>query len=652
MIANDLAQPRVVVNKIRKNWKPPAKLTLSEWADLHYYLSAGDASPGRWKTLPYQKGIMDAMTDPKVERVSIMKSARVGYSKMIDAFVGYSMDQDPCRILVVQPTVDAAKSYSKEDIAPMLRDCPRLAAIRVEDQEASSAKKNSTDTMLHKVFPGGILSLVGANSGTGLRSVSRKRVLFDEVDAYPPSAGSDGDPISLGIARTRSYWDRKIVTGSTPLVAGASRIEALFLEGDQRRYFVPCPSCGHMDVLSFREQAGIGHFMRWPEGKPEDAFFVCRKNGCVIEHSSKRDMIDAGEWRASEAFRGHASFHIWAAYSTMANTSWGDIAKEFLDKKDNTELLRVFVNTWLGETWVERGEAPEWERLYARRETYRVGTVPNGVEFLTCGVDVQKDRFVWEVVGWAMNKESWSIAAGVIVADTSDEKDWTKLDELIETTFANEAGINYAIKLTAVDSGFNTQMVYHYARQRFGRVIAVKGVTTERGIIGAPQPVDVTVRGRRYARGCKVWPVGVDNAKSEFYGWLRLEIPEDGVSFPMGYCHFPEHGKSYFQQLTAEHRVAESKKTGHVVYVWKVLPNRENHWLDARVYARAGASQLGLDMFARQRHTSKPVAEETPAPTPAPAVMPVIVTQAPPASQPTVSYSNFLGGRGTNWNRR
>jgi phage terminase large subunit GpA-like protein len=609
---SDFASVDEIVTEAMQAWRPPPKLSLSEWADEHFYLSPeSSAEPGRWRTIPYQKGIMDAFTDPAVVQVSVMKSARVGWTKIVNALVGYSIHQDPCPILVVQPTVDDAKGYSKEEIAPMLRDCPALAQIVFEDAE-ENGPKDSGNTILHKKFPGGILSLVGANSGTGFRRVSRKRVLFDEVDGYPASAGSDGDQIKLGIKRTDFYWDRKIGAGSTPLIAGASRIERLFEEGDQRRYYVPCPACGHMAPFVF--QGDHGHAMTWPEGEPEAAFFTCQANGCVIEHKDKREMVERGEWRAAQPFNGRASFHIWAAYSYSPNASWGQLAAEFLEAKKNPETLKTFVNTVLGETWKERGEAPDWERLFGRREQYEIGTVPEGVLFLTAGVDVQKDRFVYEVTGWGHGKESWSVDAGVLPGDPSNEADWAVLDELLARTFPARAGQEMPIRMLGVDSGYNTNAVYTWVRRHsMSRVIATKGVTTAKTLVGSPSPVDVTVRGKRFARGCKVWPVGVDVAKSELYGFLKLSQPEDGAELPAGYCHFPQYEQEFFKQLTAEHLVESVDQRGFKRYEWQKIPGRENHWLDCRVIARAVAAVVGLDRMRSERKvTPPPVRREDP----------------------------------------
>jgi phage terminase large subunit GpA-like protein len=585
-------------------WRPPRRLRLSAWADEHYYLSAESAAePGRWHTLPYQGGIMDAFTDPHVEQVSVMKSARVGYTKCLNALVGYYMHQDPCPIMVVQPTLEDAKGHSREEIAPMLRDCPTLAALVPE-----ARSKDADNTILQKLFPGGSLSLVGANSARGFRRVSRKVVLFDEIDGYPPSAGAEGDQIKLGLRRTEYYWDRKIGYGSTPTVAGRSRIERLFEAGDQRRYYVPCPHCEVMQVLQFKQ-------FRWPKGRPEDAVYVCLDCGAEIDHSHKRAMVEAGEWRPGPhpqfpiipppgPFHGHASFHIWAAYSFSPNATWGQLCAEFVDAEKKPDELKTFVNTVLGETWQEKGDAPEWERLYQRRESYPIGTAPLGVLFLTAGVDVQKDRLFYEIVGWGRGKESWSIEAGVIPGDIATADAQKQLDALLARTIQSDSGVILPIGMLAIDSGYNTQAVYNWARRHaLTKVIAVKGVDTSNVLVGTPRPVDVSVSGRVMRRGYRVWPVSSKVAKAELYGWLKLQPPTDesraaGETFPPGFCHHPEYGEDYFKQLTAEQLVPHRKRNGFTAYEWEQIPGRENHYLDTRVYARSAAAVVGLDRFS------------------------------------------------------
>lgn len=646
-----------LVPQTRGLWEPPPILSLHEWAERHFYLSSESAAEsGRWRTIPYQRGIMEAMTDPTVTQVSVMKSGRVGFTKIMNATVGYYMHQDPCPIMVVQPTIEDAEGYSKEEIAPMLRDCPDLAAV-----VAPTRAKDSDNTILHKRFRGGSLSIVGANSPRGFRRVSRKVVLFDEVDGYPQSAGVEGDPISLGIRRSEYYWDRKIGAGGTPTIAGRSRIETLFIAGDQRRYYVPCPHCGDMQVLVF---SGPNRGFRWPSGKPSEAVYLCGSCACEIEHQHQRAMVEAGEWRpgphaqfpdvpAPLAFSGHASFHIWSAYSYSPNASWGQLAAEFVEAtRQGTEHVKTFVNTFLGETWQDRGEAPEWERMYQRREAYTVGTCPAGVLFLTAGVDVQKDRLVYEVVGWGRSKHSWSIDAGELPGDTSDltKGPWPALAALLARMYPHAGGAQLPICMLAIDSGNFTQTVYSWARTYpMNRVIAVKGSDTAKVLIGSPSSVEVTVGGRKLRRGYKVWPVAVGVAKTELYGWLGLSTPTDegvaaGEGYSVGYCHFPEYGEEFFKQLTAEQLVTRKNRKGYTVFGWEIIPGRENHALDCRVYSRAAAAVAGLDRFTESDWSAL---ERSIGVTITPVAAPVSQPHTPSA-KPAVKPS-WLGNRRENW---
>ncbi len=631
-------------------FKPPPKLTGSEWADREFYLSAESAAePGRWRTLPYQREPLDCMTDSVTEEVVWIKSARVGYTQCAKAATGYFIKHDPCPIMVVLPTLDDAEGFSKDDVAPMMRDCPSLGAL-VSDVKS----RDSNNSILRKTFPGGSLTLVGANSPRGFRRVSRRVVFCDEVDGYPRSAGTEGDPIKLAKKRTEFYWNRKLWYGSTPTTAGVSRIEQLFEGSDQRYYVVPCPHCDHKDRFVFREDAvddegkPVGHFMKWPKGRPDDAHFVCRNCGGFIEEQYKREMIAAGEWRATAPFTGRAGFHIWAAYSYSPNATWAHIASEFLDAERNgPEELKTFVNTTLGETWKEKGDAPDWERLYYLRETYDMGKCPLGVLFLTAGVDVQKDRLIYEVVGWGRGKASWSIDIGVIPGDPSDATSngpWGPLDALLSRVYKHESGAQLPIGMMAIDSGYSTQAVYNWVRKHpASRVMATKGTDRSKTIVSPPTPVDVDYNGVKVANGCKVWPLGVSVIKGELYGWLKLRRPTPearakGEQEPPGVCHFPAYSEDFFKQLTAEKLVSVKKRGGFIVFEWALQPGRENHHLDTRVYARAAAAVAGLDRFQDSDWASleKATGQHTP-PSGAP----------PPSATPRggrFSRSKYLGG--------
>ena len=604
-------------------------------------------TPARWRTLPYQREILNAISDPTIERVYVLKSARIGWTKSCCAAMAYFIEHDACPILVVQPTIDDAKKHSKEDIAPMLRDVKALRGLVAE-----AKTRDSDNTILEKSFRGGSLSLVGANSPRGFRRTSRRVVIFDEVDGYPPSAGAEGDQIELGIRRSEYYWNRKILAGSTPTTAGHSRIERLFEEGDQRRYWVPCPECGVFQLLQFPN-------MKWPTDHPERAYMVCTAHGCIMEHARKRDMVEAGEWRAGapEHFTEQtrvASFHIWAGYSYSPNATWGQLATEFVKaNRGGPVTLRTFVNTVLGEVWQERGDAPDWAPLMQRREPYAIGTLPAGVRFVTAGVDVQRDRVVAEVVGWGRGKTSWSIDYLVIPGDTADldHGPWAELDALLARFYPHEYGVTMPIRLLAVDSGYNTQQVYAWARRHpMSRVIAIKGQPSGGALISAPTTVEVSDRGRKIRRGYKIWPVCGGIAKSELYAYLRLERAAESRVDPPGFLHFPEYGEDYFKQLTAEQLVTHKTRGGFVRLEWELIPGRENHALDARTYARAAAAVVGLDRFTESDWAVLDRSVGEPAPLPAAAAVATPATAVPVA--PQAPRPRWLAPREVRWLKR
>lgn len=557
-------------------------MTLSEWADSYAYLSAeSSAEGGRWHTLPYQKGIMDAITNPKIEQISVMKSARVGYSKILNHVAAFHIHQDPCPIMIVQPTIEDAQGYSKEEIAPMLRDTPCLKGV------VSEAKsKDGANTILQKQFPGGSLSLVGANSPRGFRRVSRRVVLFDEVDGYPPSAGTEGDQIKLGIRRTEYYWNRKIVAGSTPTVKDFSRVERMFLQGDQRRYFVPCPDCGHMQYLKWSN-------MKWRDNDPDTASYCCESCGVWIPAAKKRWMVERGEWRPTAPGNGkHVSFHIWAAYSYSPNASWSTLVEEFLDAKNDAEQLKTFVNTVLGETWEDEYASKVGADALSERsaeEKYKQGVVPTETLLLTVGCDTQDDRLSLSIWGWGREEQGWLIDRVKIYGDPSRKEVWKQLDEIVQTPYKSEDGRELKPMIVAIDSGgHHTSEVYQYARERQSLgVIAIKGMSTKnKPPIGKASKVDLNASGKTLKKGAQVFPVGSDTIKSLLFG--RLKHNDVGP----GYLHFyPTVDKDYFEELTAEKQVLRFKN-GFPERIWVKKSSARNEALDELVYAYAALNRV------------------------------------------------------------
>jgi phage terminase large subunit GpA-like protein len=516
--------------------------------------------------------MMDACSDPNIKQVVIMSGAQLGKSEVLLNIIGYHIEHDPSPILLMQPTVDMAQSFSKDRITSgLLATTPSLRG-KVKDPRA----RDSGNTTLHKTFPGGALSLVGANSPASLASRPIRIVLCDEVDRYPVSAGEEGDPVALATKRSMTFWNRKIVLVSTPTDKGASRIESAYHETDMRQYHIPCPHCDHMQTLRWAQ-------VQWHEKDAATAAYYCEECGAAWTDVQRHKAISNGKWVASAPFNGIAGFHISSLYSPWVSIP--DAVDEFLKSRRDPMRLKTWINTFLGETWEEQGESIDEMDLMDRRENWGE-QLPDDVLLLTAGVDVQDDRLEVEIVGWGRGEESWSIAYEAMYGDPSSAELWNRLDVMLQQKFDHPTKGEMVIRSICVDSGGHyTQQVYNYARLRAGRrVFAIKGIGgSGKPIVGRPSKNNI---GK-----INLFPVGTDTAKEVVYA--RLKISDEGE----GYCHFPSNrGEEYFRMLTAEKKVTRYYK-GRPRTEWAKIRTR-NEALDCRVYATAALSILNLNLEA------------------------------------------------------
>ncbi len=575
----------------------PKRLKPSEWAERHYVLPDTSAKPGPWSNdiTPYLVGIMDACLEPGVERIAFQKCAQVGGSEGLNIIIAYFLHQDPAPIILIQPGEKEAKNYSKERISSMIESTPVLQGRLIEDN------------LLTKNFVGGAhLAIAGANAPAGLRSRARRIVAGDEVDGYPASAGTEGDPVELVEARTRTFWNRLIFLTSTPTLEGLSRIATAVKDADEVRiYLVPCPHCAHLQQLRFSQlkwdKTDDGHHL------PETAEYCCDTCGAMIPERLKRWMLANGDWyphRQLEEGEGESDAGIggtqwvqcdphpapkslgFAGFSALYSPwmKWADIAAGFLRAKSNPVRLQVFVNTVLGEVFREAGYRLDAHPLMKRQEIYAAEPLPEGVLLLTAGVDVQADRLEVEIVGWGENYENWSIEYMKILGDPSLEGGvWNTLDHVLSRRWTHPAGVTMNIFASAVDSGYLTQTVYKYCKERWqGNVWAVKGIA------GFGRPIwDKPTNKNKHKT--PVFPVGVDTAKTAVYSHLRVQRPTDWGGGPIpGYCHFPArepYDEEYFRQLTSEVPVTKPDSRGVLRRIFIRRPGRRAEALDCRVYA-------------------------------------------------------------------
>jgi len=592
--------------------RPDPDLSISEWADQHRVLSRVSAGePGRWRTsrTPFLREIMDCLSPASpYSRVVFSKPAQIGGSEVLLNMLGFIIHYAPGPVLLVEPTVELGKRFSRQRIGPMIETTPVLAE-RVSDPR----ERDAGNSIQSKEFPSGVLIVTGANSAVGLRSMPARFLLMDEVDAYPASASSgaagtdEGDPVDLAIRRTETFAGRKIAMVSTPTIEGTSRIAAAYEESDRRMYHVPCPHCGAFQILRWAQ-------VKWSDGKPAAAWYDCVGCHGRIEDHHKSAMLELGEWRAEAAGDGDtAGFWLNGLYSPW--TTWGRLAKDFLRARKSPERLQTFTNTVLGETFQQAGATKtNAQDLLVRRERYDAGDVlPAGVVLITAGADVQADRIEVEIVGWGRDEESWSLAYVVLPGDPARPEVWSQLDQVLSVMFKHPCGREVGIAAACVDCGFQQSTVQAFCLERMHRrIYATKGAAGQRPIWP-----------RVHSQGKNnqpLWIVGVDTGKEWLYA--HLKISEPGPSF----CHFPisdQYELGYFEQLTAETcRVRYHKGFAH--REWTKKPGGRNEALDARVYAYAGLQSLVMTGFRLSRQADqiealmRPAQVQRAAPKPAP----------------------------------
>ncbi len=564
--------------------RPPPDITVSQWADKHRRLSPeSSASPGRFSTArtEYFREPMDMIGAPGVVSIALMTSAQVGKSTMIENTIGYFIDLDPCPILHVSPTLESMKMFSKERLAPMIRDTPNLKKLI-----RNARSRDSGNTLASKKFPGGHIAMVGSNSPSGLASRPVRVVVADEVDRFERSAGTEGDPLRLAIKRTTTYWNRILLYVSTPgdkynpQTGTGSRIEKEFLAGDQRYRHCPCPDCGE-------EQRLVWSQVHWENDDPETAVYTCEHCGSCWDDQQRNEAVKNGRWIATKEFNGRLSYHLSQLYSPFARLADG--VADFLASKSDPELLKTWVNTFLGESWEDKGERLEWSNLKDQREEYEsFENIPEGITLVTAAVDVQDDRLEYEFIGWGDDYQSWSLHYGQIYGDLSTPQPWEEMLSRLKVTFDHPLFGEIPIRNTCIDSGGHfTQSVYNFSKLST-RINAIKGMDgVGRPFVG--KPLKNTIGNAR------VFPLGVHSIKETVVTRLRVRDPGDA-----GYCRFPIHyDDDYFKMLTAEELKTKFSR-GFKRQEWVKIRKR-NETFDLRVYATAALEMLSINLNRERR---------------------------------------------------
>lgn len=585
--------------KCLKNFNPPEKLTVTQWADKYRYLSSeASAMAGKYRSrqTPYMVEIMDCYSDPNVEKIFVVASSQVGKTEALGLnILGYIIDNDPCGVIFAVPTIQDAKDFAKERVMPMIRDNPTI-----RKKFGSIKSRDASNTIREKTFPGGVLNIVGVNVPSQLASKPRRVVIGDEIDRWSSSSGNEGDPWGLLEARTMTFYNRKMIAVSTPTVKGHSRIEDHFLTGTQEYWCYQCPNCGEYHRLRFQDMKFEHHETKekgkttihvdWVKWKCPD---------CGEMFTEKEVKSFPTKWIATNpaALKNHIrSFWINGFSSPFPVATWEYLIWRFLEAGKDPEKLQTVFNTLFGELWEDRRDLTTEDELMNRRENYEA-ELPDGVLMLTCAVDTQDDRLEYEVKGWGKFKESWGIKKGYIMGRADSNYVWERLDDIISHAYSFKDGKTMSITVTLVDSGGHyTQAVYANCYKRSSRyVFPIKGVDRKDLALARPLISPPNKQAFGSSNEYRVWlySIGVNSGKRAVQDFLKVK--EHGSMF----CHFPldkdrGYDAKYFNGLLSEVEI----RTGNKVE-WQIIPgHKRNEPFDLFVYNYAALMLVDPDFDA------------------------------------------------------
>ena len=558
--------------QLRNALKPPPNYKISDWADAKRILSSSvTAFPGHWRTsrVPYMKFIMDMITDPYTEQVTLVMCSQVGKTELLNNIMGYYIDNDPSPMMFVMPTKDLAEDYSKRSFASMMRESPCFHDIIKID------KKSPTNNIDYKEFRGGLIKFVGSQKANALASTPIRILCCDEIDRFAEDADGEGNPINLAKKRTANFPNRKWILCSTPTVHDRSQIMQEYEASSKHRFYCKCVACGGMQYLKWVN-------VNWVNDDPNTARYICEHCGVMWDDLDRHKAIENGEWVAEKPeIRRNVGFHLPRMASNFCKLS--DVVKEFVDAKGDPKKLKVFVNTVLAETTRETADETSPHSIIERAEDFDSDNIPDEVMVLTAGADIQNDRIECMITGWGRGHQAWVLDYVVIKGDPLQDEVWVKLDNLLKREYrSNFYKQNLKVKYGAIDSGHLPQRVYDYCYKNSTlddcKLFATKG---QQSISRGGHPLfnkqqilnSITVR-----EASKPFMVGTYEAKTWLHEYFNYSTPQKG------YWHFPKKFKlDFYEQLTSEKRYLEFKD-GKERYKW-LKPNSSvrNEALDTAV---------------------------------------------------------------------
>ena len=629
LAANAVRADRALAQGLR----PPPRISVSDWSERHRCFADDAPHPGPFRNekAPYLVEPMDRLSphDPCSE-VPIIKCGQSGGSVTGENWIGYVADIAPGPMMYVGPTITAAKDWLAEKFWPMVEASPKLNPNRRDGvvQPKRSRDGNGTTALRVRFRKGGWMLIAGANSAATLRQHSIRYAIEDDLDQFPDDLDNQGSPETMVDTRLTVFTRQgtaKRLKISTPTNKGSSKIGRAYAASDMRRYYLKCRHCGDRFDPIFSD-------LRWPEDQPERAELIAPCCGTAIAHWEKEEMSLADGWLPTaeidgekparvlgeeefQAWRGrdvrgrNPGYHITGIISAFL--TWADLCTKFIAAQGDVNKLRGWTNLQLGEEFVLKGDAPPAETLEILKEQdWGRGQLPWGPLIFTLGCDVQGDGIYVEALGWAYGLENWSLDHRFLPGktDVAGEGAWSLLESYAAQSFTLPGGKSFGFDMICVDAGYNTDAAKAFARKSAKRLPVFGRPGWTLPILGRGQAIHFQPghgpRGkRRKVAGEEAHLVGTYGAKLSWFGFLKASIQQaeaeargERPDTIKGRVHFSRDATAdYFDMLTSE-SVVVKMKSGQPTRVWEVETGRENHWLDCRVYNRAAAEALALDL--------------------------------------------------------
>lgn len=560
---------------LKKSLAKPEQLTVSEWAEKYRVLDESSSLPGKWSNdvTPYLVEIMDSFNDPYIESINFCKPTQVGGTEALINYIGWITTQNPSPAMIVYPTDDLAKDISNDKLKPAFRKSPALRERFLENNSKELALK----------FKGMNLYLRGANSPSKLASKAIKFLFFDEIDKMPGASKKEASPYDLAVERTKTFkHTKKVYTCSTPTLKGNYVWRLHETAEDKRHYFVPCPHCGEMIELKWQQvrfDIDENKEMSIAE-RASTAVYVCQKCGCIIDNKDKAKMLREGEWRSVEKKciekPKTVSFWLNSLYSIFV--TWEDMAKKFLESKDDPEQLQNFINSWLAEPWEDTKLKTNEDLVMERQTENEQFVVPSWAKILTGGVDVQENCLYWTIRSFGDFITSQNIAHGQAFS-------FAEIEKIMNLEYLKADNTKMVVDLALVDSGNNADEVYDFCANNSDWALPVKGSSNPMLSHYKLSKVNKT---DSKAYGMNLVLVDGGKYKDMIAGRMRKENGKGSWMVYKG-CD-----REYAKQVTAEHKV-NVKNGNKTNQVWTLKTSHaDNHYLDCEVYCLAAADILGV----------------------------------------------------------